>query len=138
MKVYPLRLLPGMEIKKCLIEFVKSNELSAAFIITCCGSVKSVTLRYATGDNQEHKVHIYDVHKLVVLHSLLIKEGLDKRGVLTWTLRLAIIHWSVRRRGGDSYLQWENGCFSWKYWFQKHVIGFLYHLVYRIFNKNKT
>ena len=98
--MYPLRLLPGMEIKKCLIEFVKSNELSAAFIITCCGSVKSVTLRYATGDNQEHKVHIYDVHKLVVLHSLLIKEGLDKRGVLTWTLRLAIIHWSVRRRGG--------------------------------------
>lgn len=48
LKVYPMRLLPGVEIKSSLIEFVKKNKLKAAFVMSCCGSVQSAKLRFAT------------------------------------------------------------------------------------------
>ncbi|XP_049763328.1 bifunctional protein GlmU-like [Schistocerca cancellata] len=48
MEVYPIRLQPGAEIKSSLLQFVKDRDLNAAFVITCCGSITQVILRYAT------------------------------------------------------------------------------------------
>ena len=47
-KVYPLRLTKGSELKRSLLEFSLERHLSAPFILTCCGSVSSATLRFAT------------------------------------------------------------------------------------------
>ena len=48
MTVYPLRLTKGMELKETLLNFAKENRLSSPFILTCCGSVSSAKLRFAT------------------------------------------------------------------------------------------
>jgi len=57
MMVYPMRLPPGAEIKSSLLEFVRSNKLNAAFILSCFGSVRKATLRFATSADQTHQVH---------------------------------------------------------------------------------
>lgn len=56
MKVYPMRLCPGVEIKSSLLEFVTSNQLNAAFVLSCCGSVRKATLRFATSADQIDQV----------------------------------------------------------------------------------
>ena len=57
MEFHCLRLTPGQEIKGALSEFVKREGLRSAFIVTCCGSVRSATLRYAEmPDGAEKKV----------------------------------------------------------------------------------
>ena len=48
-----MRLKSGQEIKKCLEDFVLENELKAAFVLTCCGSVTKATLRFAANKNNE-------------------------------------------------------------------------------------
>ena len=48
LKVHSLRLKKGQELKTELLKFAKQKKLSAPFILTCCGSVSSATLRYAT------------------------------------------------------------------------------------------
>ena len=53
MSVYPMRLKPGQEIKQCLQDFVIENNLNAAFVLTCCGSVTKATLRFAAKENKE-------------------------------------------------------------------------------------
>ena len=55
---YPLRLGPGDEIKSALLDFVKRNNLKAPFVLTCCGSVKMATLRYAELDDNTQKVSL--------------------------------------------------------------------------------
>ena len=60
MEFHCLRLTPGQEIKGALTEFVKRKKLRSAFIVTCCGSVRSATLRYAEKpDGAEKKVLLY-------------------------------------------------------------------------------
>ena len=45
--VYCLRVLPGQELQATILGYVKKNNLKAAFVMTCCGSVTKATLRYA-------------------------------------------------------------------------------------------
>ena len=55
LKVHSLRLKKGQELKTELLKFAKQKKLSAPFILTCCGSVSSATLRYAaqkSGDKE--------------------------------------------------------------------------------------
>lgn len=47
-QVYTVRFQPGQELKSSLEEFVKTHNLKAAFIMTCVGSVRRATLRFAT------------------------------------------------------------------------------------------
>ena len=47
LKTYPVRLTKGQELKDFLINFAKDKNLSAPFILTCCGSVSSATIRFA-------------------------------------------------------------------------------------------
>ena len=51
--MYPMRLRPGQEIKQCLQDFVIKQNLKAAFVLTCCGSLTQVTLRFAAKSNSE-------------------------------------------------------------------------------------
>ena len=44
---YPVRFPPGTELRSALQNFARENGLEAAFIITCCGSVSKVKLRFA-------------------------------------------------------------------------------------------
>ena len=44
---YALRLKPGEELYSSLLTFKKENNLQAAFVMTCCGSVTKATLRLA-------------------------------------------------------------------------------------------
>ena len=48
LKVYSLRLTKGAELKQSLINYAKEKQLSAPFVLTCCGSLSSATLRYAS------------------------------------------------------------------------------------------
>ena len=48
-----MRLKPGQEVKKCLEDFVHENDLKAAFVLTCVGSVTKATLRFAANKNKE-------------------------------------------------------------------------------------
>ena len=66
MEFHCLRLTPGQEIKGALTEFVKKKKLRSAFIVTCCGSVRSATLRYAEKpDGAEKKVLTIVVWQLI-------------------------------------------------------------------------
>ena len=47
MNIYALRLKPNQDLKKELKKFVIDNNIKAAFIITCVGSLKQATLRLA-------------------------------------------------------------------------------------------
>ena len=44
---YSIRLKPGEDLKESLIHLAKEKKLSAPFILTCCGSVSSATIRFA-------------------------------------------------------------------------------------------
>ena len=44
---YSIRLKPGEDLKESLIQLAKEKKLSAPFILTCCGSVSSATIRFA-------------------------------------------------------------------------------------------
>ena len=53
LEVYPLRLTRGQELKSALLQFAIDHNLSAPFVLTCCGSVSSATLRFAKPHNGE-------------------------------------------------------------------------------------
>ena len=47
MEPHPVRFEPETELKSALIDFVTAKKLSSPFILTCVGSVKKATLRFA-------------------------------------------------------------------------------------------
>jgi uncharacterized protein len=47
MKVHVFRLLPHQDLKKEILEFAKMNNISAAVIVTCVGSLEQYNLRFA-------------------------------------------------------------------------------------------
>ena len=62
LKTYPVRLTKGQELKDFLIKFAKDKNLSAPFILTCCGSVSCATLRFAKPENGPEKVRNLKLH----------------------------------------------------------------------------
>lgn len=55
-RFYALRLLPGQEVFSQLHAFVQQNQLHAAWIAGCTGSLADVALRYA-GSRGDHIAH---------------------------------------------------------------------------------
>ena len=51
--VYTIRLKPGNDLKKSIQEFIDSARLSAAWIVTCAGSLTKYNIRFA---NEAHSV----------------------------------------------------------------------------------
>jgi predicted DNA-binding protein with PD1-like motif len=47
MTVHALRLLPGTDLKKSLLLFATEHSLTAAFILTCVGSLEEAAIRMA-------------------------------------------------------------------------------------------
>ncbi|XP_065216847.1 bifunctional protein GlmU-like [Planococcus citri] len=76
MDVYPMRLLPGTEIKSYLQAFVERNKLQAAFILTCCGSVTKARLRFASDQHLDHKtVTVDEKMEITSLVGTICKDG---------------------------------------------------------------
>jgi predicted DNA-binding protein with PD1-like motif len=47
MQIHALRLLPGSDLKQSLITLAKDQDLKAAFVITCIGSLEEAAIRMA-------------------------------------------------------------------------------------------
>ena len=56
LKVYVLRLRPNQDLFKELDQFVRENDLKAAFIMTCVGSLTKATIRMAYSGMQHNEV----------------------------------------------------------------------------------
>lgn len=68
MKVYSMRLKPGQDLRKELINFARDNNLQAASIVTCVGALKSFALRMAGATPTKQDVRTYeDTHEIVSL-----------------------------------------------------------------------
>ena len=50
---HPIRLQPGQELRKALLDFVLMKNLKAPFIMTCVGSARSAKLRLANATAEE-------------------------------------------------------------------------------------
>ncbi len=53
-RVYALRLQPGQDLKRSLLDFARTHDLRAASIVTCVGSLQRAHLRFA--DQEEGTV----------------------------------------------------------------------------------
>ena len=67
LKTYPIRLIQGQDLKESLIQFAKESGLSAPFILTCCGSVSSATLRFAKPEFGSEKVSAWSPSSTVII-----------------------------------------------------------------------
>lgn len=72
MKIHALRLTPGEDLKKALINFTESNRIGAGCILTCVGSLQQVCLRLADQDRAETFVEKCEI---IALSGTLSREG---------------------------------------------------------------
>ena len=66
LRVHALRLRPGMDLTSELKKYVKENQMSSAFIMTCCGSVTEATVRFAERIGEEGNQEVKIVTKYFV------------------------------------------------------------------------
>lgn len=59
-----LRLKPGQDLYQEIINYINTNNIEAAFIMTCVGSLKKANLRTATGANF---IQLSECHEIVSL-----------------------------------------------------------------------
>ena len=71
-KVYALRLRPGDDLKKSITDFAKANQLQAAYVVTCVGSLKQANIRFA---NQLTGTELTDKFEIVSLTGVFNTEG---------------------------------------------------------------
>lgn len=64
LKVYVLRLRPNQDLTKELDNFVKENDLKAAFIMTCVGSLTKATVRMAHSGAPTNEVFFFQFQKI--------------------------------------------------------------------------
>ncbi|XP_070578399.1 bifunctional protein GlmU-like [Ptychodera flava] len=69
MVCYAIRLGPGEEIHSTLMKFVKDNDLDAAFVMTCVGSITKGTIRLANAD-RNHQNEIISLNERFEIVSL--------------------------------------------------------------------
>ncbi len=72
MHPYALRLHPGQDLIKEMDAFVISNQIKAACILTCVGSLRKATLRFA---NQENGITMTGFFEIVSLTGVLSIHG---------------------------------------------------------------
>lgn len=86
-QIYAFRLQPGVDLKKELLAFAKENNLRAAYILSCVGSLQAAELRMAGADTikkWEEKMEI------VSLVGTLFKGGCHLHICLTDSFGLAV------------------------------------------------
>lgn len=64
-KTYAVRLKPGDDVKKSLIEFARNHGLKAPAILTCVGSLTDVNLRLANQSNGTARHGYFEIVSLV-------------------------------------------------------------------------
>jgi hypothetical protein len=72
MKTFALRLHPGEDPKSALDSFAKTNQLQAACLLTCVGSLRKAVLRFA---NQEQATTLEGHFEIVSLTGVFSLEG---------------------------------------------------------------
>ncbi len=65
MRIFPIRLKPGEDLKESLRCFVEHNNIQAGFILTAVGSLKQATLRFANRDNPQVLNEKFEIVSLV-------------------------------------------------------------------------
>lgn len=72
MKTYALRLRPGEDPLAALDAFAQANQLEAACVLTCVGSLRKAVLRFA---NQEQATSMHGHFEIVSLTGVLSTHG---------------------------------------------------------------
>ena len=65
MKVHSLRLNPNQDLKKELLNWAVAQNIEAACILTCVGSLKSANLRLANGKSASRFLGFFEIVSLV-------------------------------------------------------------------------
>ena len=64
-KAHALRLLPEMDLYQEIINYLNTNNIRAACILSCVGSLKKINIRTATGFNFIEREECYEIVSLV-------------------------------------------------------------------------
>ena len=64
MKAHALRLTPGQDLKKELLAYTQKTNLAAAFVVSCCGSLKNLRMRLADSSSIFEKNEKYEILSL--------------------------------------------------------------------------
>ncbi len=64
MKPHALRLTPGQDLKKELNSYAKLANLRAAFVVSCCGSLKILKMRLADSNTTFEKSEKFEILSL--------------------------------------------------------------------------
>lgn len=64
MKSHALRLMPGQDLKKELNAYTKRENLKAAFVVSCCGSLKILKMRLADSNSTFEKSEKFEILSL--------------------------------------------------------------------------
>ena len=72
MQTFALRLRPGQDPKAALDDFARANQLQAACVLTCVGSLTRAVLRFA---NREEAVTLTGYFEIVSLTGAFSQEG---------------------------------------------------------------
>lgn len=64
MKAHALRLMPGQDLKKELISFTQKMNLNAAFVVSCCGSLKELKMRLADSSSKFERIEKFEILSL--------------------------------------------------------------------------
>jgi len=72
LQCYSLRLKPGEELYSSLLKYKRENDLQAAFIMTCCGSLTKATIRLAahSADNPNNVQYAPPNHYRIDINKL--------------------------------------------------------------------
>lgn len=76
MKLHTFRLKPGQDLRIGIERYAKSKNISAGFVLTCVGAVKSARLRLAGAkpENQPERI-IQEACEIVSLEGTIAKSG---------------------------------------------------------------
>ncbi len=64
MKAYPIRLYPDQDLKKELNFYFHKMNLKAAFVISCCGSLKKLKIRLADSSSVFERTEKFEILSL--------------------------------------------------------------------------
>ena len=68
MSLFSVRLKPGQDLRKELINFARDNNIKAGSIVTCVGTLKPSILRMAGATPDKQKIRTFaDTHEIVSL-----------------------------------------------------------------------
>lgn len=65
MKVHVFRLLPEEDLYQEILKYLNDNNIKAACILSCVGSLKEINIRTATGKNYISKKQCFEILSLV-------------------------------------------------------------------------